>query len=222
MNNFKPRIFFKRNKFVKFIYYKFLCESTLFNALKNRRNRYINAGVRINTKLVFRGNNNLVSIGTDTIVKNVRILVYGDNNVIKIGSASFLEGTELWIEDSNGAIFIGDNVFIGPSHLAVTEGRTITVGDDCMISANSEIRTGDSHSILDALNKRINFSADVQINDHVWIASGSKILKGVTLGSNSIVAAGSIVTKNFTKGCLIGGVPAVVLKEDVNWLSERI
>ena len=48
------------------------------------------------------------------------------------------------------------------------------------------------------------------------------ILKGVNIGQGSIVAAGSIVTKNVPENSLVSGVPAKISKEKVNWLRERI
>ncbi|HEY9752233.1 MAG TPA: hypothetical protein V6C46_04750, partial [Coleofasciculaceae cyanobacterium] len=57
----------------------------------------------------------------------------------------------------------------------------------------------------------------------VWIASHVSILKGVSIPDNSIVATRSVVTKSFNmQNTLIGGVPAKVLKNNINWLRERL
>ena len=60
-------------------------------------------------------------------------------------------------------------------------------------------------------------SAPIKIGNHVWIGQGATILKGVTIGNNSIIAAGAIVTKDIPANCIAAGVPARVIKEDVNW-----
>ena len=114
--------------------------------------------------------------------------------------------------------------FVGPSHLASTEdGHSIVIGKECMLSSNINIRTGDSHSIIDLNNGgRINYAKSVVIGDHCWIGEGAKILKGVSLAENCIVGTGSIVTKSYPSNVLISGVPAVIIKEDVNWDRSRI
>ncbi len=109
-------------------------------------------------------------------------------------------------------------------HIAVTEpGSKVVVGEECMFANDIDIRTGDSHSILDAATgKRINFAENVTIGDHVWVASHAIILKGVEIGADSVVAAGSIVTKSCAPGSLLAGNPARVIREGISWKRERI
>ena len=60
-------------------------------------------------------------------------------------------------------------------------------------------------------------SCDIKIGNHVWIGANVTILKGVSIGDGSIVAAGSVVTKSIPEACLAAGVPAKVIKENVQW-----
>lgn len=109
------------------------------------------------------------------------------------------------------------------SHLACTEdGIQLVIGDDCMISSSVQIRTGDSHSILDMEGQRINPAHSVKIGNHCWLGQGCRILKGGELGENVIVSTGAIVTKVFGDNVLVGGIPAQVLRENVTWESRRI
>lgn len=87
-----------------------------------------------------------------------------------------------------------------------------------------DLRTGDSHSIIDIVaNKRINYAQNIEIGNHVWVASHVSILKGVNILSNSIVATRSVVTKKFYKeNILIGGIPANIIKENITWNRNRI
>jgi acetyltransferase-like isoleucine patch superfamily enzyme len=63
-----------------------------------------------------------------------------------------------------------------------------------MIAKFVEIRTGDSHSIIDIqTGERINKAGNVILKDHVWLGAHIKVLKGVTLGENFIIGASSIV-----------------------------
>lgn len=145
--------------------------------------------------------------------------------MIIIGNNSFINEGDFFIEDDNGGIFVGnDTTICGYTHLACIEGRTITIGDNCLFSANITLRTGDSHSIVDcATNKRINPSDDVRIEDHVWVGNQVTILKGVTVPKHSIIGTGAILTKSFSDGnVVIAGNPAKIIKNNVDWKGERI
>lgn len=93
-----------------------------------------------------------------------------------------------------------------------------------MFSYGIEMRTGDSHSIINVTSKkRINHAASVIVGDHVWVGAHSLILKGVVILNNSVVASGSIVTKKYSiSGIIIGGNPAKIIKQGINWLRNRI
>ncbi|MNH37796.1 Galactoside O-acetyltransferase [compost metagenome] len=56
-------------------------------------------------------------------------------------------------------------------------------------------------------------SKDITISDNVWIGRGAVILPGVTIGENSVIAAGSIVTRDIPPNVLAGGTPAKVIRE---------
>jgi acetyltransferase-like isoleucine patch superfamily enzyme len=69
--------------------------------------------------------------------------------------------------------------------------------------------------------ERLNFAGDVVICRHVWIAPHTVVLKGVTIGENSIIATGAVVTKSCEPGVIMGGNPAKVIKSGVSWKRER-
>ena len=71
----------------------------------------------------------------------------------------------------------------------------------------------DGHSIDGKTDEGI----PIAIGNNVWIGSKSIILKGVKLGDNVIVAAGSVVTKSFAGNVMIGGNPAGIIKEGCRW-----
>lgn len=179
-------------------------------------------GISIHSKIKIRGKNNVVVFKYGSVLLNIRIEINGNNNYILISEASYLDGTSIIIEDNNCKLSIGKHTFIGASHLAVTEkNRCLSIGDDCMISSNVQIRTGDSHAIYNELGERINGAVDVVIGNMVWLGEGSKVLKGVTLSDNTIVSTGAIVTKSFGSNVLLGGIPAKVIKDNVHWTHER-
>ena len=103
------------------------------------------------------------------------------------------------------------------------EGTSVIMGDNCLGSANIEIRSGDSHSIFNYQNERINRSRDIEIGKHVWIGQGVFILKGSRIPDNCVVGASSVITKEFSdNNCIIAGNPAKVVKREIIWDGNRI
>ena len=90
--------------------------------------------------------------------------------------------------------------------------NNITIGKNVAIAENVIIRDSDNHNIEGAVN-----SAPIVIGDNVWIGMGAMILKGVTIGSGSIVAAGAVVTKDVAPNTIVAGVPAKEIRKDITW-----
>lgn len=176
------------------------------------------------TKIEVWGNSNRIELGEKCFFTNCRLYIKGNNNNICISNKVFLKDTDIHIEDNGNEIYIGEKTTIfGKTHLACTEGKKILIGKDCMFSTDITFRTGDSHSIVDINGKRINDAQNIIIGNHIWIGNKVILTKGVEICDNSIIGTGSIVTKKFDKnGLLIAGVPAKEIKENVNWLRERI
>lgn len=175
---------------------------------------------------------NIVGGGNKLIIKpgltrlmDCKIHIYSSDCSVIIGKDSNLNETSFHIEDRGGFITIGEHVTIcGKTNLSVIEGKSIRIGNDCLFSANIQIRVGDSHSILDTVTgNRINPSKDVEIGNHVWIGNSVDILKGAKISDNTIVGTRSVVTgSSYPPNCVIGGVPAKILKQEVSWHYERL
>ncbi len=189
-----------------------------------RNNKIVTDGIRMASPIQIKGSHNLIIIHKDAVVNECHIKVLGNNARIEIGGNAYLWGVELHVEDNGCAILIGRDTFIGHhTHIACTEdNRKITIGDNSMISSFVQIRTGDSHSILDAEGKRINYADDVILGNHCWIGEGSKILKGVSIGNNCVVSTGAIVTKSFENNILLAGIPAKAIKSNISWDKNRL
>ena len=178
------------------------------------------------TRIIVNGKNNKVHIiGGNTRLRHCSIYVSGNDNHITISSGCLLDNVEIYIEDDANQMFIGEGVeMYGRVHLAVTEGTSLWIGKKCLFSQNVIIRTGDSHSILDAeTGLRVNPAKNVKICDHVWVGNGVTILKGSVIQSDSVVAANALVTgKDYYGGMVYGGNPAKVLRSGIQWDIRRL
>ena len=207
---------------------KSLLKPSVTRSIRGRGNRVSidQSAFCVNCVIDVVGNNNTIIIHEAVRLHNLRFCIWGNNNRIEVGNRVRVNRRgELWMEDDGGQLLIGEQTTIEAAHLAVTEpGSRIEIGRDCLFAYDIDIRTGDSHTIIDTrTNERINYARDVLIADHVWIAAHCSILKGARLGANSVVATRSVVTKSFTQeGVIVGGSPARVLKENITWQRERI
>lgn len=176
------------------------------------------------THAMIKGNDNCIKLGEKCYLENCRITIMGNDNRIHLGDRVYLKDVEFWIEDNHNEILINNRTDIcGKTHLACTEGRKIIIGARCLFSNDIVIRTGDSHSIVDLKGNRINYAQDVVIEDHVWVGHKAMLTKGSRMSTNSIVAAGAVVTRSFEKtNVVVGGNPAQIIRENINWLNERI
>ncbi len=192
--------------------------------IKGKNNAILQDGSLHNVQYNVRGNNNLIEIKKGATLSNMMIYMRGDNHKLVIGENCAFKGGSVWFEDNNCHIEIGKDTTIESAHLAATEpGRKILIGDDCMFSYSIEFRTGDSHSIIDNETKeRINCAQDIIVEDHVWIGAHSIVLKGVSIGGDSVIGIKSLVTKNVPPNSIAAGIPAKVIKNGINWDRKRL
>lgn len=186
----------------------------------------INKAILINVTISIRGNNNKIIIEDGCVLINVEFSIMGNDHIILIKKNSiFSRGSSIWFEDNNGYLEIGEKTLIENVHFAITEPYSrIIVGEGCMFAYNIDIRTGDSHSIIDNLTKkRINYAKNILIGNHVWLSAHCKILKGVVIANNSVIATAAVVTKTVNEeNSISAGNPAKVVKKNINWRIERI
>jgi len=90
----------------------------------------------------------------------------------------------------------------------------ISIGDDVAIGENCTIWDTDAHVII---GKEDGMTKPIIIGNHVWIGTNVTILKGVTIGDGAIIGAGSVVTRDIPSKSLAGGVPARIIKKNIEW-----
>lgn len=121
--------------------------------------------------------------------------------------ATCAEGAEIILMDGCG--------MSGTSIVAVTK---IIIGEKVMLGANSNVYDTDFHPIdsKDRLNQSSIIdanSASVLIKENVWIGANSTVLKGVTIGRNSVISCHSLVNKDVPENSLFAGIPAKFIKK---------
>jgi acetyltransferase-like isoleucine patch superfamily enzyme len=115
---------------------------------------------------------------------------------------------------TNASIIIGNNVTM--SGATITSKKRIKIGEHSMLSPNVIIIDTDFH-VLWPPEKRFDLVSaehdqEIKIGKNVWIGTNVVILKGVSIGDNSIIGAGSVVTRNIPKNVLAGGNPVRVVR----------
>jgi acetyltransferase-like isoleucine patch superfamily enzyme len=107
-------------------------------------------------------------------------------------------------------IRVGRNVFVNQNCTFYDLGG-LDIGDDVMIGPNVSIITS-GHPLEPSQRRAATIGRPIVIEKNVWIAAGAVVIGGVTVGENSVVAAGSVVTRDVAPNTLAGGNPARVIR----------
>jgi acetyltransferase-like isoleucine patch superfamily enzyme len=137
-----------------------------------------------------------------------------DGHVVFLGPARLGNGFKL---AASGCVTFGpDFVLSAESQIICREA--ITFGTGCLISWEVLLLDTDFHPVEDRDGNASSLQEAIVIGDRVWIGARATVLKGVRLANDSVVAAGTVVSRSVpTDGALIGGNPAEVLRTGVRW-----
>ena len=121
---------------------------------------------------------------------------------IDIGNCGLFTGVRLecW---AGATIRVGDGTYLNRG-VEIVAAQSVVIGRDCKIARDVIIMDTDQH----ALPGRDLLIAPVTIQDRVWIGARAIVLKGVTVGHDSIIAAGAVVTRDVAPHSVVAGVPA--------------
>lgn len=145
----------------------------------------------------YRGPQSIITIGN-----NCRFRSRSTSNLIGINHKCIIS-----TQDKNAILTIGNNC--GFSGTAIGCFSSITIKDNVKCGANTLITDGDWHMN----DTRVGPPKPILIEENVWLGYGSIVLKGVTIGKNSIIGAGSVVTTNIPPNCIAAGNPCKVIKQ---------
>ena len=109
-------------------------------------------------------------------------------------------------------IEVGEN-FYANTNLVILDGAKVKIGDNAFIAPNVGIYTAGHPLDVEQRNRGLEYAYPVTIGNNVWIGAGVSILPGVTIGDNTVIAAGSVVNRDIPSNCVAAENPAVVKKK---------
>lgn len=181
-----------------------LLSESAINKVRIHSNKVsIGRGSKI-TGLIYISNQGSIEIGEDVKINSSLLANPISNNRCSLATTA------------SGKILISNNV--GISGATIYSASKVSIGKNSFIGANAKILDTDFHS-LSHTDRHINgdnniLSKEINISDNCFIGTEAIILKGVTIGCNSIVAAGSVVTMDIPSNEIWGGVPAKFIKKN--------
>ena len=194
--------------------------SEFLNWRQSKRQWYDKVGV--NRRIDIKGTNNRIIIASGTKLRNLKIVIHGNDNLLSIGKNCDLNGF-MEMSGNGNEIIIGNRTEISENvRLVAHGGKRIKIGEKCLIADFTDIRTTDSHSILNAEGDRINPDENIEIGDRVWLTREVMVLKGADIGSDTVIGPRSIITKKIPSNALAIGIPAKVVRTNITWLVESI
>lgn len=174
----------------------------------------IDKSVKVNVQ----GSGHKITIDEGVVLRNLRINIIGWNNTLHIKKRANIRDC-IDIRQNSSKLIIGSGTTTAGVHFFAMEGKSITIGDDCMFSSSIYIRTSDEHPIIDIESgERINHAKDIVISDHVWVGEGVTINKGSVIPYGCIIGTKSLVGKKLSRpSSSYAGIPLRLIREGVRW-----
>ncbi|MGR3806299.1 galactoside O-acetyltransferase [Pasteurella testudinis DSM 23072] len=108
-------------------------------------------------------------------------------------------------------IEIGDNFFAN-HHCVILDGAKVTFGDNVFIAPDCGFYTAGHPLDSERRNQGLEYAYPITVGDNVWFGGGVKVMPGVTIGNNVVIAAGSVVNRDIPDNVIAGGVPCRVIR----------
>lgn len=168
---------------------------------------FLGSNARGRVRINFSSNDSIVWVGDNTKLNGLGISTYRENDLIAIGNET---------SANSSCTIISGRGSLSPS-------SSVLIGDDCMFSNEVVIRNTDGHPIISRHSlKPVNEPIKpVIIEPHVWIGERVSITKNVSIGACSIIALGSVVTRDVPRFSVAGGSPAKIIRVDKDRIWSR-
>ncbi len=172
-----------------------------------------------------------VVFGRNVTIRHPHRIKFGDNIIIddnavldgkgesdttiEIGSGSII-GRNSILSCKGGSIRLADKVNVSVNCTLLSE-TLLNIGENVLIAGHCYLIAGGNHGLertdIPILEQPLTEKGGIDIKEHCWLGANVTILDGVTIGRDSVAAAGSVVTKPVSEYSIVGGVPAKLLRD---------
>lgn len=156
---------------------------------------------------------NATDLGTKVRVWG-RPAVRNDGTMIvhpRVRLVSTLAKTEL-VSSPNGTLEIGESAFINYG-CSIAASELVKIGPGCNIGTHAILMDNDFHELDPERRNETPESKPIILEENVWLGGRVIVLAGVTIGANSVVGAGSVVTKDVPANHVVAGIPAKIVRQ---------
>jgi acetyltransferase-like isoleucine patch superfamily enzyme len=146
----------------------------------------------------------------------INLVLGGDHLKVVVGTDTVARvGLHL---AAKATAFIGDRTTIGQAR-CIAANADLVIGDDCQLSEDVLVQCSDQHAIVEQDGGAPVFGhrRHVKIGRHVWLGRRAMVLPDVTIGTGAIVESGAVVRSDVAAHTMVGGAPATLLREKVDW-----
>ena len=171
----------------------------------------------VKSTIKFKGKNNRLVCEDNVVLYDSNIYFEGDNSIIYLSRNNHRYHVHVSIFN-NSFLFFDERTYLASKvSFVISEGRNVFIGENCMFAKRIALRLSDAHLIYDVESmERINVSESVYMGDHVWIGQEALLLKGIQIGSGSIIGARCVLSsKKIPSNSLWGGIPAREIRKNV-------
>lgn len=159
--------------------------------------------------------------GSDSAMRSVRILFSGRNSTIRIGKVHGVARLDIACS-SGGNVTMAECVNIRGATVFASEGCSISIGADCLMSRDVMIYGTGAHGVHNLSDGARRGKTTIEIGEHVWIGQGVRILAGAKVGNGSVIGSYSVLAGTIPDNAAAAGNPCRVTTRGIFWVPRRV